>query len=87
MNDRQVLTESTGFRPDLTHLMPLGLRGPDGRIRVIGTAAVREPRLHLVGYGDWTRLASATMIGVGLNARAAVGAIVADLDKRPSGSA
>ena len=54
MNDRQVLTECTGFRPDLAHLTPLGLRGPDGRIPVIGRAAVREPRLHLVGYGDWT---------------------------------
>lgn len=81
--EADVILWCTGFRPDLAHLSPLGLRGPDGRIPVAGTAAVGEPRLHLVGYGDWTGLASATLIGVGLNARAAVDAIVAELDKRP----
>ncbi len=33
---------------------------------------VTEPRLHLLGYGDWTGPASATLIGVGRTARAAV---------------
>ncbi|NUV65326.1 pyridine nucleotide-disulfide oxidoreductase, partial [Streptomyces sp. CAI-85] len=28
-----------------------------------------EPRLHLLGYGDWTGPASATLIGVGRPAR------------------
>jgi len=37
---------------------------------VRGTRAVREPRLWLVGYGDWTGYASATLIGVGRSARA-----------------
>jgi hypothetical protein len=33
---------------------------------------VREPSLWLVGYGDWTGYASATLIGVGRTARATV---------------
>jgi putative flavoprotein involved in K+ transport len=69
----------TGFRPDLGHLAPLGLRGPDGRIEVSGTRAVAEPRLHLVGYGDWTGPGSATLIGVGRTAREAVAEITAAL--------
>jgi putative flavoprotein involved in K+ transport len=59
----------TGFRPALSHLAPLGLRGPRGRIPTVGTRAVDEPRLHLLGYGDWTGSASATLIGVGRPAR------------------
>ncbi len=30
-----------------------------------------EPRLHLLGYGDWTGLVSVTLIGVGRPARQA----------------
>ncbi|MEV6961973.1 ArsO family NAD(P)H-dependent flavin-containing monooxygenase [Streptomyces sp. NPDC051207] len=59
----------TGFRPALSHLAPLGLRGPRGHIATAGTRAVDEPRLHLLGYGDWTGPASATLIGVGRPAR------------------
>ncbi|MFI8824393.1 ArsO family NAD(P)H-dependent flavin-containing monooxygenase [Streptomyces sp. NPDC053431] len=62
----------TGFRPALSHLAPLGLRGPRGRIPTAGTQAIGEPRLHLLGYGDWTGPASATLIGVGRPAREAV---------------
>ncbi|HLL35819.1 MAG TPA: pyridine nucleotide-disulfide oxidoreductase, partial [Streptomyces sp.] len=61
----------TGFRPALAHLAPLGLRGPRGHIPVSGTRAVAERRLHLLGYGDWTGPASATLIGVGRPARGA----------------
>jgi putative flavoprotein involved in K+ transport len=63
----------TGFRPALRHLAGLGLREPDGTVAVggpAGTRSLREPRLHLVGYGDWTGPASATLIGVGRTARA-----------------
>ena len=63
---------ATGFRPALQHLAPLGIAEPNGRISVRGTRAVREPRLWLVGYGDWTGYASATLIGVGRSARATV---------------
>ncbi|MEV0694081.1 ArsO family NAD(P)H-dependent flavin-containing monooxygenase [Streptomyces sp. NPDC050388] len=62
----------TGFRPALSHLAPLDLRGPRGRIPTDGTRALGEPRLHLLGYGDWTGPASATLIGVGRTARDAV---------------
>ena len=68
----------TGFRPALQHLRPLGLRTHDGRIPVggpSGAAALAEPRLHLVGYGDWTGPASATLAGVGPSARATAAAL------------
>ncbi|MFL1901219.1 ArsO family NAD(P)H-dependent flavin-containing monooxygenase [Streptomyces tauricus] len=59
----------TGFRPALSHLSPLGLRGSRGHIATQGTRCLEEPRLHLLGYGDWTGPASATLIGVGRPAR------------------
>jgi putative flavoprotein involved in K+ transport len=62
----------TGFRAALEHLRPLGVLEPNGRVRVEGTRAVAEPRLWLVGYGNWTGFASATLIGVGRSARATV---------------
>jgi cation diffusion facilitator CzcD-associated flavoprotein CzcO len=67
---------ATGFRPALAHLAPLGVIEPNGRITVRGTRSVREPRLWLVGYGDWTGYASATLIGVGRTARTTVDEIV-----------
>ena len=63
----------TGFRPALRHLRPLGLRTRSGHIPVggaSGTQALEDPRVHLVGYGDWTGPASATLAGVGPSARA-----------------
>ncbi|MBT2511280.1 NAD(P)/FAD-dependent oxidoreductase [Streptomyces sp. ISL-98] len=76
----------TGFRPALSHLAPLGLRGPRGHIPTTGTRAVGEPRLHLLGYGDWTGPASATLIGVGRPARDAAREIAELLDVPTSGS-
>ncbi|MET9829456.1 ArsO family NAD(P)H-dependent flavin-containing monooxygenase [Streptomyces sp. NPDC006385] len=67
----------TGFRPALSHLAPLQLRGRRGHIATVGTRAVDEPRLHLLGYGDWTGPASATLIGVGRPARDAAREIAA----------
>ncbi|MBT2476831.1 ArsO family NAD(P)H-dependent flavin-containing monooxygenase [Streptomyces sp. ISL-94] len=69
----------TGFRPALSHLAPLGLRGVRGHIPTEGTRAVDEPRLHLLGYGDWTGPASATLIGAGRPAREAAREIAAFL--------
>lgn len=69
----------TGFRPALRHLRPLGLRREGGHVPVggpSGTQARDEPRLYLVGYGDWTGPASATLAGVGPSARATATAIV-----------
>ncbi len=65
----------TGFRPALDHLAPLGIIEADGHIAVRGTRAVRESRLWLVGYGEWTGFASATILGVGRTARATVAEI------------
>ena len=75
----------TGFRPALGHLAPLRLRRTNGRVLTVprdgvpGTEAVGAPGLFLVGYGDWTGPASATLIGVGRTARATAADIVARL--------
>ncbi|MFE5241586.1 MULTISPECIES: ArsO family NAD(P)H-dependent flavin-containing monooxygenase [unclassified Streptomyces] len=71
----------TGFRPVLSHLSPLGLRGSRGHIPTAGTRADADPRLHLLGYGDWTGPASATLIGVGRPAREAARDIAALLQR------
>lgn len=68
----------TGFRPALSHLAPLHLTRDGSHIathRADGTQAISDPRVHLLGYGDWTGPASATLIGVGRTARAAVATI------------
>ncbi|MFD3725050.1 ArsO family NAD(P)H-dependent flavin-containing monooxygenase [Streptomyces sp. NPDC058671] len=80
--DADAIVWCTGFRPALSHLAPLGLRGPRGHIPTAGTQALGEPRLHLLGYGDWTGPASATLIGVGRPARDAARAIVELLGPR-----
>jgi putative flavoprotein involved in K+ transport len=79
----------TGFKPALEHLRPLGVVGADGRVAVGGTRSVAEPRLWLVGYGEWTGFASATLIGVGRSARATVAEVDAALKEggRPQTSA
>jgi putative flavoprotein involved in K+ transport len=66
----------TGFRPDLGHLTPLGLSTVDGVPMTVGTRSVDEPRLHLLGYGDWTGTASATIIGAARTAKASVAELV-----------
>lgn len=81
-HDADAIIWCTGFRPALGHLRGLVPREAGGRIRVdgpSGTRAVAEPRLHLVGYGDWTGVASATLIGVGRSARATAEEVVAGL--------
>lgn len=70
---------ATGFRPALAHLAPLGIVDDRGRVALAGTRSVVEPRLWLVGYGDWTGFASATLVGVGRSARATVDEIAAAL--------
>ncbi len=85
--DAEVIIWCTGYRPDLAHLSPLGLRDADGRIPTVGTRARDEPRLHLLGYGDWTGPASATLIGVGRTAREAVAEVTAMLGTASSARA
>ncbi|MEV7527346.1 MULTISPECIES: ArsO family NAD(P)H-dependent flavin-containing monooxygenase [Microbacteriaceae] len=62
----------TGFRPTLGHLAPLGLSREKGLPKTIGTRSADEPRLHLLGYGDWTGFASATLMGAGRAAKDAI---------------
>lgn len=76
----------TGFRPALEHLRPLRVRNAAGTVDTDGTRSILEPRLHLVGYGDWTGPASATLIGVGRTAEAAVRDVLERLDGRTSGA-
>ena len=74
----------TGFRPALRHLHALHLRDRGGRLPVdgaSGTRSVGEPRLHLVGYGDWAGPASATLLGVGRSAGETVAEIVGRLKR------
>ena len=65
--DVDVILWATGFRAAIDHLTPLRLREPGGGIRVEGTRAVRDERVHLVGYGP-----SASTIGANRAGRAAV---------------
>ena len=44
-----------------------------------GNRSLAEPRLWLVGYGEWTGFASATLIGVGRTARAIAAEVQATL--------
>lgn len=59
----------TGFKPVLKHVEGLGVVKPNGRVDVLGTHARSEERLWLVGYGEWTGFASATLIGIMRSAR------------------
>ncbi|MDO0928938.1 NAD(P)-binding domain-containing protein [Streptomyces sp. TG1A-8] len=65
--EADVILWATGFRAALDHLAPLRLREPGGGIRVEGTRAVADPRIHLVGYGP-----SASTVGANRAGRAAV---------------
>ncbi|MGW7279042.1 NAD(P)-binding domain-containing protein [Streptomyces sp. NPDC054844] len=58
---------ATGFRAAIAHLRPMRLREAGGGIRVEGTRAVADPRIHLVGYGP-----SASTVGANRAGRAAV---------------
>lgn len=62
-----VILWATGFRAAIDHLRPLRLREAGGGIRMEGTRAVADPRVHLVGYGP-----SASTIGANRAGRSAV---------------
>lgn len=62
---------ATGFRAELAHLAPLGLRSSRGGILMEGTRAGADPRVHLIGYGP-----SASTVGAKWAARRAVSEIV-----------
>lgn len=65
--DADVILWATGFRAALDHLAPLRLREPGGGVRLEGTRVVKDPRVHLLGYGP-----SASTIGANRAGRSAV---------------
>ncbi|MGX1767288.1 FAD-dependent oxidoreductase [Dietzia sp. NPDC055340] len=73
LEEADVILWATGFRPAVAHLAPLGLRTPEGGIRVDSGRALDEPRLFLIGYGP-----SQSTVGANRAGRDAVRAIVAD---------
>lgn len=62
----------TGFGYATTHLGSLGAIHEKGKLKTTNTRSVAVPGLWLVGYGNWTGFASATLIGVGRSARQTV---------------
>jgi hypothetical protein len=62
----------TGFKASLDHLRSLGVVEQHNSVDVKDGISVKRPNLWLVGYGDWTRMASATLIGFSRTARAIV---------------
>ena len=66
----------TGFNAALEHLRPLGVVEENGKVVVEHNQSVKEPGLWLMGYGDWTGAASATLIGAGRTAREIVPRII-----------
>jgi cation diffusion facilitator CzcD-associated flavoprotein CzcO len=62
-----VILWCTGFRAALDHLAPLHLREPGGGVVMDGSRVVKDPRVHLVGYGP-----SASTIGANRAGRTAV---------------
>ncbi len=74
--EADVILWATGFRPVIDHLAPLRLREAGGGIRLEGTRAARDERVHLVGYGP-----SASTIGANRAGRSAVREIKRLLDR------
>ena len=62
---------ATGFKAAVSHLDPLGLRGPLGGIRLEGTRVADEPRVHLIGFGP-----SQSTVGANRAGREAVAALL-----------
>jgi cation diffusion facilitator CzcD-associated flavoprotein CzcO len=69
----------TGFKASLNHLRSLDVVEPDQTVAVHNGRSMKVNNLWLVGYGEWTGMASATLIGVSRTARAAADEIAAYL--------
>ena len=65
---------ATGWRAELRHLEPLGLRGPEGGVAVADGVASRDPRVLLAGYGP-----QASTIGANRAGRRTARAVLARL--------
>lgn len=62
----------TGFKSALQHLSGLDVINAQEKVDTVGTKSKKVDGLWLVGYGNWTGFASATLIGVGRSARKTV---------------
>ena len=62
----------TGFKSALQHLSSLDVINTQGKVDTVGTKSKNVEGLWLVGYGNWTGFASATLIGVGRSAKKTV---------------
>ena len=69
----------TGFKPALNHLKSLDIVEPNQTVAVEKGRSIKVPNLWLVGYGEWTGMASATLIGVSRTARQTADEIAAYL--------
>lgn len=65
MEEFDTIIWCTGFGFATDHLKNITIPDGRGKIRTVGTRCVDVPGLWLVGYGQWTGFASATLIGVG----------------------
>jgi hypothetical protein len=76
----------TGFKPALTHLKSLDIINEDDKTETDGTKSKKIEGLWLVGYGNWTGFASATLLGVGRSAKKTVEEIIEyfSLTKEPA---
>ena len=77
--DLDAVVWCTGFRPALDHLRDLEVINAEGRVDVDAGQSVKDPRLWLSGYGNWTGAASATLLGAGRAARELIPHLVASL--------
>jgi len=69
----------TGFKASLNHLISLDVVELDQTVAVHNGRSMKVNNLWLVGYGEWTGMASATLIGVSRTARATADEIAAYL--------
>lgn len=74
---------ATGFKPNLDILKPLGVI-ENGRVKTDETRALDQPGLWIIGMGEWTGYASATIYGVGKTARNAAKQITEYLEAKNS---
>lgn len=65
---------ATGFRPELRHLAPLGLREREGGVAVVDGASVSDERIFFAGYGP-----TASTIGANRSGRRIARQVVARL--------
>jgi cation diffusion facilitator CzcD-associated flavoprotein CzcO len=75
--EADVIIWATGFRPELRHLAPLGLREPEGGVTVTSSVAWRDPRIFFAGYGP-----TASTIGANRAGRSIARQVVLALSRR-----